>query len=87
MRAYVGGGAWGICRHGMAAVCRRPRGRAGATTRAEGESKIFFAFGGTAEARLPSILAANASMPPRCRVSHTTAVIGIWGLVVHAQIW
>ena len=28
------GDAWGICRHGMAAVCRRPRGRAGATTRA-----------------------------------------------------
>ena len=30
------GDAWGICRHGMAAVCRRPRGRAGATTRAVG---------------------------------------------------
>ena len=37
----------------------------------------FFAYGGTAEARLPSILAANASMPPRCRVSHTSAVFDI----------
>ena len=40
----------------------------------EEKSRKFFAFGGTAEARLPSILAANASMPPRCRVSHTAAV-------------
>ena len=40
----------------------------------KGKSKKFFAFGGTAEARLPSILAANASMPPRCRVSHTSAL-------------
>ena len=51
------------------------------------KSKIFFAFGGTAEARLPSIFAANASMPPRCGVTHTSAVsdIGesIIGIVVY----